>query len=155
MYVKECGVVCHTKCADLVPDFCGMTMEKANLMLSEMKAANNRRRTFHSDSLLQHSADNNQKPFSSNTFLSSSQISWTNVSPQASISTPVSPKLGPTQSNNSLSFSHDTSSFHTLANLFNQSGSAIPEPSTKMATQLVQWMNAIMCLLIYHSNAFV
>ncbi|KAI8877348.1 kinase-like protein [Backusella circina FSU 941] len=132
----ECSVACHTKCANLVPDFCGMTMEKANLMLSEMKAANNRRRTFHSDSLLQHSADNHQKPFSSSTFLSSSQISSTIVSPQASISTPVSPKLGPTQSNNSLSFSHDTSSFQTLAHLFNQTGSAIAESLTKTGTQL-------------------
>ncbi|KAI7899788.1 kinase-like domain-containing protein [Cokeromyces recurvatus] len=48
----ECSVVCHTKCAKLVPDFCGMSMEKANLMLSEMKAAN-RRRTIHADSLSQ------------------------------------------------------------------------------------------------------
>ncbi|KAI8333940.1 hypothetical protein BC941DRAFT_433396 [Chlamydoabsidia padenii] len=39
----ECDIVCHTRCARLVPDFCGMTMETANLMLSEMRAANNRR----------------------------------------------------------------------------------------------------------------
>ncbi|ORX57055.1 hypothetical protein DM01DRAFT_1334610 [Hesseltinella vesiculosa] len=39
----ECDTVCHTKCMQKVPDFCGMTMEKANLMLSEMRAASHRR----------------------------------------------------------------------------------------------------------------
>ncbi|OZJ01641.1 hypothetical protein BZG36_05292 [Bifiguratus adelaidae] len=39
----ECGIACHTKCAHLVPDFCGMSMEMANQMLAEIKAA--RRRT--------------------------------------------------------------------------------------------------------------
>ncbi|KAI7871614.1 kinase-like domain-containing protein [Spinellus fusiger] len=39
----ECGVACHTKCALFVPDFCGMSMDKANKMLNEMKAANERK----------------------------------------------------------------------------------------------------------------
>ena len=33
----ECNLTCHTACAHLVPDFCGMSMEVANQILSEMK----------------------------------------------------------------------------------------------------------------------
>ncbi|ORX41731.1 kinase-like protein, partial [Hesseltinella vesiculosa] len=40
---SECGITCHIKCAHLVPDFCGLSMEMANQMLSEIRAA--RRRT--------------------------------------------------------------------------------------------------------------
>lgn len=29
----ECGIMCHTQCAHLVPDFCGMSMEMANRIL--------------------------------------------------------------------------------------------------------------------------
>ncbi|KAI9264328.1 hypothetical protein BDA99DRAFT_53540 [Phascolomyces articulosus] len=36
---SECDITCHTKCAHLVPDFCGLSMELANQMLAEMKAA--------------------------------------------------------------------------------------------------------------------
>ncbi|KAF7729151.1 Serine/threonine kinase [Apophysomyces ossiformis] len=36
---SECDVTCHTKCAHLVPDFCGLSMEMANQMLAEIKAA--------------------------------------------------------------------------------------------------------------------
>ncbi|GAB5590900.1 Serine/threonine kinase [Umbelopsis nana] len=39
----ECGISCHSKCAHLVPDFCGMSMEMANQMLQEMRAANKRK----------------------------------------------------------------------------------------------------------------
>ncbi|KAG2183559.1 hypothetical protein INT43_006565 [Umbelopsis isabellina] len=38
----ECGISCHSKCAHLVPDFCGMSMEMANQMLAEIKAAKRR-----------------------------------------------------------------------------------------------------------------
>lgn len=141
----ECGVVCHTKCAHLVPDFCGMSMEKANLMLSEMKAANNRRRTFHSDSLPHFSSDNHQKPlFASTSSItqqqqlqqnskSQSYLSVPEVSPQPSFSTPVSPK------NNSnlarpLSLSHDPSSFHSLTHLFSQN--TISETLSKVGSHL-------------------
>ncbi|GAN05515.1 candidate protein kinase C [Mucor ambiguus] len=134
----ECGVVCHTKCAELVPDFCGMSMEKANLMLSEMKAANNRRRTFHSDSLPHFSSDNHQRPLfassSSNTQQQQQQQAQTVkpykqesnnasiISPQSSFSTPVSPKINPTASR-PLSMNHDTSSFQSLTHLFSQQNS--------------------------------
>lgn len=30
---SECGIMCHTQCAHLVPDFCGMSMEMANQIL--------------------------------------------------------------------------------------------------------------------------
>ncbi|KAI9322587.1 kinase-like domain-containing protein, partial [Dichotomocladium elegans] len=36
---SECDITCHTKCAHLVPDFCGLSMEMANQMLAEIKAA--------------------------------------------------------------------------------------------------------------------
>ncbi|CDK29727.1 unnamed protein product [Kuraishia capsulata CBS 1993] len=38
---SECGVVCHTYCSHLVPDFCGMTMERASQILSEIKLTQN------------------------------------------------------------------------------------------------------------------
>lgn len=121
----ECGVVCHTKCAGLVPDFCGMSMEKANLMLSEMKAANNRRRTIYSDTVPQITID---KPLftstSSNTqqqqpHLYHSSLDSNLISPQASFSTPVSPKLNATTPR-PLSFAHDSASFQSLGHIFSQ-----------------------------------
>ncbi|KAI8095061.1 kinase-like domain-containing protein [Gilbertella persicaria] len=119
---EECGVACHTKCASLVPDFCGMSMEKANLMLSEMKAANNRRRTFHSESLAQFSMDNHQKPLfassSSNTQHSLQKyLQEDTVSPHSSLSTPVLPKSSST-SGRPLSFHHDVTSLQSLTHLF-------------------------------------
>ncbi|KAI8644424.1 kinase-like domain-containing protein [Parasitella parasitica] len=43
----ECGVTCHIKCQHFIPDFCGLSMEMANQMLAEIKAAN-RRKTLES-----------------------------------------------------------------------------------------------------------
>ncbi|KAI8888884.1 kinase-like protein [Backusella circina FSU 941] len=40
---SECGITCHTKCQQFIPDFCGLSMEMANQMLSEIKAANKRK----------------------------------------------------------------------------------------------------------------
>ncbi|CCD25278.1 protein kinase C NDAI_0E04610 [Naumovozyma dairenensis CBS 421] len=34
---SECGIMCHTQCAHLVPDFCGMSMEMANQILRTIK----------------------------------------------------------------------------------------------------------------------
>lgn len=34
---SECGITCHLNCAHLVPDFCGMSMEMANQILTEIK----------------------------------------------------------------------------------------------------------------------
>ncbi|CAO3647232.1 unnamed protein product [Cunninghamella echinulata] len=39
---SECSITCHVKCAHLVPDFCGLSMEMANQMLAEIKAAKRR-----------------------------------------------------------------------------------------------------------------
>ncbi|CDH52710.1 agc pkc protein kinase [Lichtheimia corymbifera JMRC:FSU:9682] len=36
---SECDITCHTKCQHFVPDFCGLSMEMANQMLAEIKAA--------------------------------------------------------------------------------------------------------------------
>lgn len=143
----ECGVVCHTKCSHLVPDFCGMSMEKANLMLSEMKAANNRRRTFHTDSLQNFALDNHQNPL----FTSTSSITTTvkqqkrpqsaflspdHISPQPSFSTPVSPKINSSASR-PLSMVHDPSSFHSLTHLFSQN--SISDTLAKAGSQIVSF----------------
>ncbi|GAA5799034.1 hypothetical protein HPULCUR_004443 [Helicostylum pulchrum] len=40
---SECAITCHTKCQHFIPDFCGLSMEMANQMLSEIKAANKRK----------------------------------------------------------------------------------------------------------------
>ncbi|OBA23385.1 hypothetical protein METBIDRAFT_37147 [Metschnikowia bicuspidata var. bicuspidata NRRL YB-4993] len=37
---SECGVMCHTQCTHLVPDFCGMSMEMANKILMTIKSTN-------------------------------------------------------------------------------------------------------------------
>lgn len=34
---SECGLTCHTQCAHLVPDFCGMSMEMAHQVIGEMR----------------------------------------------------------------------------------------------------------------------
>ncbi|GAA5972963.1 hypothetical protein JCM21900_004308 [Sporobolomyces salmonicolor] len=42
---SECGVTAHTDCVHLVPDFCGMSMEMANKLLSDIKSINSSRRS--------------------------------------------------------------------------------------------------------------
>ncbi|EMD39990.1 hypothetical protein CERSUDRAFT_112235 [Gelatoporia subvermispora B] len=39
----ECDITCHANCAHLVPDFCGMSMETANLLLAQWKDINRTR----------------------------------------------------------------------------------------------------------------
>lgn len=39
----ECGSTCHAQCVHLVPDFCGMSMEVANRILSEIKLTKDRK----------------------------------------------------------------------------------------------------------------
>ncbi|VEU22502.1 DEKNAAC103385 [Brettanomyces naardenensis] len=39
----ECGIMCHASCAHLVPDFCGMSLEKANQILTAIKIAQERK----------------------------------------------------------------------------------------------------------------
>lgn len=34
----ECGIMCHAQCTHLVPDFCGMSMEMANKILTTIKS---------------------------------------------------------------------------------------------------------------------
>lgn len=36
---SECGIMCHTQCVHLVPDFCGMSMEMANKILKTIQDA--------------------------------------------------------------------------------------------------------------------
>lgn len=42
---SECGLTCHPQCAHLVPDFCGMPMETANQILSEIKSTKIRKQS--------------------------------------------------------------------------------------------------------------
>lgn len=39
----ECDITCHANCAHLVPDFCGMSMETANMLLRDWKDINRAR----------------------------------------------------------------------------------------------------------------
>ncbi|KAI7961096.1 hypothetical protein MJO28_001585 [Puccinia striiformis f. sp. tritici] len=41
----ECPITAHADCTHLVPDFCGMSMEKANRLLQEIKTAKSRQST--------------------------------------------------------------------------------------------------------------
>lgn len=40
---SECDITCHANCAHLVPDFCGMSMETANVLLKNMRDINKSR----------------------------------------------------------------------------------------------------------------
>ncbi|KAL1923948.1 uncharacterized protein VTP21DRAFT_6983 [Calcarisporiella thermophila] len=42
---RECNVLCHTKCSHLIPDYCGMPLDKLKLMLEEIRLAEMRRST--------------------------------------------------------------------------------------------------------------
>ncbi|KAI9484761.1 kinase-like domain-containing protein [Zychaea mexicana] len=41
----ECGIVCHPSCKDFLPDFCGITLDKAYEMWKQYKTTNDRRRS--------------------------------------------------------------------------------------------------------------
>lgn len=43
----ECGLFCHTQCAHLVPDFCGMSMEMANQIMRTIKDTKSRQQHSH------------------------------------------------------------------------------------------------------------
>lgn len=45
---SECDLTCHADCAHLVPDFCGMSMEMANQLLSNIATINKDRQTSRS-----------------------------------------------------------------------------------------------------------
>lgn len=36
-FFSECALTCHQTCSHLVPDFCGMTMEMANILLKNLR----------------------------------------------------------------------------------------------------------------------
>ncbi|KAJ7288491.1 protein kinase C1 [Mycena rebaudengoi] len=40
---SECNITCHANCVHLVPDFCGMTMETANILLRDWRDINKAR----------------------------------------------------------------------------------------------------------------
>ncbi|KAG0183950.1 Serine/threonine kinase [Apophysomyces sp. BC1034] len=113
---QECGVTCHTKCAHLVPYFCGMSMEKANLMLSEMKAAS-RRKTTQLDGLPQFSLAGQLEGRLS---ISSQYSQSSGPSPQASLSTPTSSRTGQSQTR-PLSLTLETPIYQSMTAPFTES----------------------------------
>ena len=44
-FFAECGTTCHVNCIHFVPDFCGMSMESANQILSEIRKTKSRQQT--------------------------------------------------------------------------------------------------------------
>ncbi|ODQ63758.1 kinase-like protein, partial [Nadsonia fulvescens var. elongata DSM 6958] len=62
---SECNLTCHSQCAHLVPDFCGMSMEMANQILSEIKSTNIRRAAAASASSMSSTAASVASPSSS------------------------------------------------------------------------------------------
>lgn len=57
----ECGIVCHSTCAHLVPDFCGMSMVMANKILNTIKLSGSRTNSPVKSSFSPQVA--NQKPY--------------------------------------------------------------------------------------------
>ena len=50
---NECGLSCHVNCIHFVPDFCGMTMEKANEIIGEIRKTKGRQASTVSSSMTQ------------------------------------------------------------------------------------------------------
>lgn len=70
---SECGIMCHTQCAHLVPDFCGMSMEMANRILrtiQDTKRTQDKRKTVspshQADSSASTAVSRNASPIKSN-----------------------------------------------------------------------------------------
>lgn len=64
---SECDLTCHADCAHLVPDLCGMSMEMANQLLSDMEAINRvkssaRTQAAAAAAAAQHSQDGQRPP---------------------------------------------------------------------------------------------
>ena len=49
---NECGLTCHVNCTHFVPDFCGMSMEKANEIIGEIRKTKGRQASTLSGSTL-------------------------------------------------------------------------------------------------------
>ncbi|KAI9260616.1 kinase-like domain-containing protein [Phascolomyces articulosus] len=47
----ECGIICHPNCKGLIPDFCGITLDKAYEMWKQYKTTNDRRRSTQLDKI--------------------------------------------------------------------------------------------------------
>ncbi|ORE11999.1 hypothetical protein BCV72DRAFT_300331 [Rhizopus microsporus var. microsporus] len=93
---SECGITAHTRCERYVPDFCGLSMEMANQMLAEIKAAA-KRKTLESKS----SSNRISKTEKTEEVVSSveedlvNQLSQVSVSPASPQSPPVPPPKSP------------------------------------------------------------
>ncbi|RUP45811.1 hypothetical protein BC936DRAFT_147709, partial [Jimgerdemannia flammicorona] len=88
----ECSISCHAKCAHLVPDFCGMSMEMANQMLAEIKAA--KRRTLENTGSISKAHGKSERPSSYSDQVPTSPIGPPAYpQPQQSLSSPTTPRL--------------------------------------------------------------
>ncbi|CEG66545.1 Putative AGC/PKC protein kinase [Rhizopus microsporus] len=118
---SECGITAHTRCERYVPDFCGLSMEMANQMLAEIKAAA-KRKTLESKS----SSNRISKTEKTEEVVSSveedlvNQLSQVSVSPASPQSPPVPPpkspvvvpQTPPTMYNNNVQQPHPQQSVH-------------------------------------------
>lgn len=66
----ECGVMCHANCTHLVPDFCGMSMEMANKILTTIKSTQPAKPTGSGRKIQQKTASSSPSKASSTTAVS-------------------------------------------------------------------------------------
>ncbi|KAI8092460.1 uncharacterized protein BX664DRAFT_378375 [Halteromyces radiatus] len=123
----ECDIVCHTRCAHLIPDFCGMTMETANLMLSEMRAANNRRSQLidlpRNSTTVSGQLQIQGQPIREDSFYNNSLASVGEVSLPTSLS--AMPPRSNTAQGRPFSATFDSSSYQSISALFGNSEASL------------------------------
>ncbi|CAO1628839.1 unnamed protein product [Parajaminaea phylloscopi] len=59
---SECDITCHSDCAHLVPDFCGMSMEMANQLLSDIESINRVKHTARQQQASAQGQSQSQRP---------------------------------------------------------------------------------------------
>ncbi|KAL3234366.1 Protein kinase C-like 1 [Nakaseomyces bracarensis] len=83
----ECNIMCHTQCAHLVPDFCGMSMEMANKIL---KTIEDTKRSQEKKKVRKPPINHNQARLTAtNTIPSDATQVATNTSPSKSMNTSI------------------------------------------------------------------
>ncbi|KAG1177523.1 hypothetical protein G6F70_002397 [Rhizopus microsporus] len=118
---SECGITAHTRCERYVPDFCGLSMEMANQMLAEIKAAA-KRKTLESKSSSNRISKTEKTeevvpPVEEDLVSQLSQVSVNPASPQSPPVPPpkspvVVPQTPPTMYNNNVQQPHPQQPVH-------------------------------------------
>ncbi|KAI9255992.1 kinase-like domain-containing protein [Sporodiniella umbellata] len=91
---SECDITAHTRCERRVPDFCGLSMEMANQMLAEIKAAA-KRKTLETKNNRISKTEKIEEPEVSEEESISNQLSQVSVEDQSPIPPPKSPIVVP------------------------------------------------------------